>query len=114
MESIGIKRDWENMHPSEKERIITKLIFSGHATVNDVEELIDEGMSPDQELEMGAPILQVAANQGRLDIVEMLLNRGANPNLVFWHGGKGGRPLTALDAAMSPDANKRDIDKIIK
>lgn len=106
MESSEEKKDWTTMHPREKEKIITELIVSGYATAADVEILLDEGMSPNQRLEMGAPLLQIAANYGMLDIVELLLKRGADVNLVFDYGGTGHKPLTALDAATSPDAKK--------
>lgn len=115
METLGEKRDWSTMDHGEKKRIITKLIFSGAATAIDVEILIDEGMDPDQKLEIGAPVLQVAAHRGMLDVVELLLKRGANVNAIFDFGGTGHVPKTALDAATSPDAKKSpDREKIIE
>lgn len=104
--------EWSTMHTRDREKTITQLIFSGSATAEDVEKLLDEGMSPDQKLEMGAPVLQIAANRGKVDIVELLLKRGADVNLVFDHRG---RALTALDSAMSPDAKNGPFrEKIIE
>lgn len=48
-----------------------------------VKELLQQGADPNAIVEDGAPVLLVAINNNRTDIVELLLQKGANVNFVY-------------------------------
>lgn len=95
MESSTEKRDWQNMHPRDAQRILDHTLTFG--TTLDLEALLDEGMDVNQTDFAGRTALQMCSYQGKKDAVEMLLRRGANINLVCMYHDT--LPLTALDAA---------------
>lgn len=49
--------------------------------VNVLEEMMDRGMSPDTIIKSGNTALQIACAENRLGAVNLLLSKGANPNL---------------------------------
>lgn len=50
---------------------------AGHAT--EIERLLDQGLNPNARLRSGRSLLGFAVEQGRNDIVDLLLKRGADP-----------------------------------
>ncbi|CAM9139281.1 unnamed protein product, partial [Ectocarpus sp. 12 AP-2014] len=69
----------------------------GHLEV--VRAMVKAGANVDRRHHSGATALSVAASDGLLDIVELLLGANANPLLTTPNSLPGGPPLVALDAA---------------
>jgi uncharacterized protein len=73
-----------------------------------VEEAIELGLDLDTKDSMNRTALMEAANFGHIDIVQLLLENGANPNLIYSNG------QTALsDVAYNWGDNEKGL-KIIK
>jgi len=107
IEEIVNTSDLKNMLPNELCTLLDKTVNFG--TVKDLQKLLNAGMDIEQTDHMDRTALQIASALGKKEMVEMLLERGANVNsIVRFHGRI---PLTALDAAR--DRNNKEIIKIL-
>lgn len=107
MESDGQNRNLAGAEQNELMRLLDHALQYG--TQTDLEALFDDGMSIDQVDYSGRTALQIAVFQGRKNIVETLLSRGANVNCICMYQGR--IPLTALDAAN--ESRKTEIAQML-
>ncbi len=77
--------------------------------INDLKILFEQGISVDQTDFEGRTPLMMSAVRGKKEIVEMLINLGADVNYVFMYQGR--LPKTALDAAR--ESGKSEIEQIL-
>jgi len=64
---------------------LLKAIYRNQANLLDtVRELLASGADPNFETEYGESPLSVASNQGRFDVVELLLSHGADHEMLLW------------------------------
>ncbi len=76
---------------------LTKAAQKGDA--EEVEQLLKKGSDPD-ERQMGITALMMACNRGHLDVVRLLVEKGADVNAKDWEGWS---PLMAAAAGAAHD-----------
>ena len=72
-------------------------IYKGE--IEAVKFFLDSGVSPNTRSESGKTALMLAAEKGQLDILQVLLARGADKKLTFKSAHQA-KPMTAYDLAM--------------
>ena len=77
--------------------------------INSLKVLFEEGVNVDQTDFEGRTPLMMSAVRGEKEIVEMLIELGADINYVFMYQGR--LPKTALDAAR--ESAKSEIEQIL-
>jgi len=93
----------EGTNPNELMRQLDRAIQYG--TIDELMELFDKGMDIDQTDFQGRTALQLMSFRGKKDVVETLIQRGANVNAICMYQDR--IPMTALDAAR--EARKNDV-----
>lgn len=72
--------------------------------------LFDSGIDIDQTDYEGRTALMISAAQGKSDVVDILLGRGANVNRVYMYHNR--KPFTALDAARQ-SRNGAELEELL-
>jgi ankyrin repeat protein len=85
----------EDVNPNELRKMMDHVLQRG--TISDLEALLDSGVDVNQGDFEGRTALMLSSAQGKRDVVEMLLARGADVNRVFMYHDR--IPMSALDAA---------------
>jgi len=94
--------------PHIKEKKMDRVLQKG--TPDQLKGMLDRGeVSVNQADYQGRTALMLYSAAGRMDAVNMVLERGANVNTVYTHNGR--IPMTALDAAMH-SGNPQLVDKL--
>lgn len=101
------QRNLADENPNERMKLMNQVLQYGN--ISDLETLFESGMNINQTDYEGRTALMMSAVQGRKDIVEMLIRRGADINFTFMYHGR--IPQTALDAAH--ECRKSEIEQIL-
>ncbi len=96
-----------NENPNERMKLMDHALQYGN--MSDLEALFSAGMDINQTDFEGRTALMMSAAQGKKDVIETLIKRGADINLIFLYHGR--IPQTALDAAR--ECKKSVIEQIL-
>lgn len=102
------KTHFNDLGPNDRKKTIDHVLNFG--SVMELEELLDNGMDPDQVDWQDRTALMMCSAKGRKDAVEMLIARGSDVNRIFMYQGR--IPKTALDAAI--ETRKKDVEDILR
>jgi ankyrin repeat protein len=101
------KNEQLSKNPNERMKLMDHALQFGNTS--DLEALFNQGMDINQTDFQGRTALMMSVVNGKNDVVEMLIRRGADVNCVFMYQDR--LPKTALDAAR--ECRKAEIEKIL-
>jgi uncharacterized protein len=87
---------------------LTKAAYKGNA--DEVEQLLKNGANPN-ERQMGITALMTACNRGHVDVVRILLEKGADVNAKDWEGWTA---LMAAAAGAAHDDNRNKEEECLE
>jgi uncharacterized protein len=87
---------------------LTKAAYKGNA--DEVEQLLKNGVNPNQR-QMGITALMTACNRGHVDVVRILLDKGADVNAKDWEGWTA---LMAASAGAAHDNNQNKEERCLE
>ena len=101
------QRNLAGENPNELRKLMDDALQYG--SISDLEALFDEGMDINQTDFSDRTALMMCTVQGKTDAVKMLIQRGADINLISMYQGR--IPKTALDGAR--ECRKSAIEQIL-